>query len=472
MLVSGLLIVASAYICGHWMGAVATAALIAIWRIIPRYEGPPALALAMTTQWLQVTLGIYYRGLTGRSVSAFDRSEWEPMVLIALGALVAMSAGLSIGARFISKRFPARADAPVEVATFNTLLVVYAASVAATGVVQQLAWQFPLLTQGILALTSIRFALYYLVLRRLLFPELRWHLASAVIALEVGLGFTGFFAGFKEPLLLAGLALLEHFNPRRREHWVFGAGVLATLGLAVTMWMGVRAEFRSSFEDEVFAQDRGRRMQQLQVLTSDWLATTGEGGLESTLDVLVDRVWVIYYPALAVARVPDVIPHEDGALLKAAVVHVVTPRVLFPNKPELPNESEHVRKYTGLRVAGAERGTSIAFGYVAESYVDFGIPYMFIPPLVFGVLMGGAYLWFLRVINFRELGITLVTCVFWLNLYSFERSWARLLGLAFTMMAYLGGVVFLVDRWLVLRAEERAEQDAATRNPLFDGSHQ
>src|SRR6185436_2880833 len=119
--------------------------------------------------------------------------------------------------------------------------------------------------------------------------------------------------------------------------------------------------------------------------------------------VLIDRMWAIYYPALAVARVPSVVPHTDGDLLKASLTHVLTPRILFPSKADLPNESEYVRKYSGVWVAGAEVGTTIAFGYAAESYVDFGVPLMFLPPLVFGALMGVAFVWLLRNIQHREL---------------------------------------------------------------------
>jgi hypothetical protein len=467
MFINAALILASAYVANHWLGAVCTAALMILWRIIPKTEGPPVLALAMTTQWVQVTAGVYYVGFTGRSLEAIEKSEWEPMVLIGLGAVLALAAGLSWGVRVMASRYPPPTDAPEEVATFKTLLVVYAVSVAMTGAMQELAWRLPILTQAILALSGIRLALFYVVMRRLLSPRLQWPLAGLLIAFEVGLGFTGFFSSFKEPMLLAGLALLEAFNPRRRDHWVFGGTLGVALTIAVVMWMGVRSEYRGAFEDDVFASTRSVRMERMQALTSVWFAQSESDSVMGDVDALVDRAWAIYYPALAVARVPDVIPHTDGEILTTALIHVFTPRILFPDKPNLPNESEHVRKYSGIWVAGEEMGTSIAFGYMAESYVDFGVPLMFLPSLVFGALMGAAYIWLLRNIQHRELAIALVTCVFWLNLYTIERSWARQLGLTLTMMAYLGGTVFLVDRWLLMREQTQADLDASTRDPAF-----
>ena len=97
----------------------------------------------------------------------------------------------------------------------------------------------------------------------------------------------------------------------------------------------------------------------------------------NTTDTLVDRMWTIYYPALALARVPSVIPHTNGQIFGAALLHIVTPRVFFPNKGELPSDSDEVRKYANVAVAGREVSTSIAFGYSAESYIDFGLPWMF-----------------------------------------------------------------------------------------------
>ena len=106
------------------------------------------------------------------------------------------------------------------------------------------------------------------------------------------------------------------------------------------------------------------------------------------MDFFVDRLWAVYYPALALQRVPRVLPHENGQILWAAVRHILTPRLFFPDKPNIASDSDMVRKYSGVWVAGAEVDTSIAFGYAAEAYVDFAVPLMFLPILVWGLLLG------------------------------------------------------------------------------------
>jgi hypothetical protein len=48
----------------------------------------------------------------------------------------------------------------------------------------------------------------------------------------------------------------------------------------------------------------------------------------------------------------------------------------------------------------------------------------------------------------RELAIGLVTVVSWLSLYLFERSWVKWLGFSITLLIFLGGAVFILDRLL------------------------
>ena len=57
----------------------------------------------------------------------------------------------------------------------------------------------------------------------------------------------------------------------------------------------------------------------------------------------------------------------------------------------------------------------------------------------------------------------LVTVVFWLSLYLFERSWVKMLGLSVTLIVYLGGATFLVDRFLLWRRRVRTGSSRARR---------
>jgi hypothetical protein len=445
-----------------WIPAVAIWVLAFGWYALRTTDGPPVLAVAFTFQWIQVTVGMFYLAVTGSRLRAFDVTDvadYRPMVLLGLGCLVVLAVGLRVG-MWVAGRYGAKpAAGPERAFSWRGLILLYAAAVMVTGGVQELAWEIPSLTQGILALTFVRLALLYLMLYRLSQPRVRWAWMALILVGEIVLGSTGYFAGFREPIMIAAVVLLGVFDRRRAKHWlVLGMlGVLAVvLGL---LWTGVRKEFRQDFHNEVFAQSREARLRRIAELTSSW-TDRARGDLPWNLEQLVDRLWAIPYPALALERVPALVPHENGAILWRALVHLATPRLIFSGKPELESDSESVFKYAGVlvagagpRISGADAGTSIAFGYAGEAYVDFGVPLMFLPVLIYGFFMGVVYSMLLAQIWHRELAFALTTVIFWLSLYLFERSWIKMLGVSATLIIYLGGTVFVVDR--VLRRHHR-----------------
>lgn len=431
---------------GDWLAAVAVAVLVVACWLVRGAEGPPVLAFALGFQWVQVTIGLFYAPLLGRTLAAITASDYRPMVLIGLGCVLALAAGLHLGLRTTRAAASSRIETPA--LGPGIVLAAYAGLTATAGAVQQLAWAFPLFTQAILAVSYARLGLFYLLVRQLLHPRADLVRLGLLLAVEVVLGLTGFFANFREPLIIAGLALSERFDARRPGHWVAGAGVLAVTMAVGLFWAGVRTEYRQDFYTvEAFAENRSMRLERMQVLAAQWLRSDRQELLWN-LDYFVERLWAIYYPALAVARVPAVLPHTNGEILGGALRHIVTPRVFFPDKPVLPSDSEMVRTYSGVFVAGPEQDTSIAFGYAAEAYVDFGVPVMFVPVLLWGIFLGWAYQTLFRLIRHQDLAIPVVSVIFWLSLFLFERSWIKWIGSTGTLIIYLGGLAWLVDWWL------------------------
>jgi len=457
MLIRAALVGIAVYVTGEWVAGAAVACLLLVWWLLGSAEGPPVLALALTYQWVQVSIGIFYSTLIGEPLEAMVKSDWRTMVLIGLGCVVTLAISLSVGLVFMRKQLSAPESRPALAFSPSVLYAAYAVSLLVTGIVQELAWQYPSITQAILALNFSHLALVFLLARRFTRPVFAWERLAALMALEVALGFTGYFANFREPLLMGAIALVEVFDRRDSRHWAFFATVVVVLGVSSVVWMNVRGELRRDVDEEI-ETTRLERLDKVRALSEGFFSQGGDF-LDSTTRV-VERVWAIYYPALAVERVPSVLPHTNGSIIEGALSHLVTPRFLFPDKDDLPSDSEMVRKYSGMKVASTEEGTSIAFGYAAESYVDFGLPWMFVPPLIYGLLMGAAYQTWLTVIRHRELAVSLVTVIFWLSLYLFERSWIKTMGLAVTLMVYLGGLSYLIDRYLLTR-HEQAERTAA-----------
>jgi hypothetical protein len=457
MLIRAALVFTAVYATGEWIAGVAVAVLLLVWWLLNSAEGPPVLALALTYQWVQVSIGIFYSTLIGEPLEAMVKSDWRTMVLIGLGCVVTLAISLSVGLVFMRNRLSAPESRPALAFSLTILYAAYGVSLLVTGVVQELAWQYPSITQAILALNFSHLALVFLLARRFTRPVFAWEKLAALMALEVALGFTGYFANFREPLLMGAIALVEVFDRRDSRHWAFFATVVVVLGVSSVIWMNVRGELRRDVDEEI-ETTRLERLDKVRAL-SEGLFSPGGDFRDSTTRV-VERVWAIYFPALAVERVPSVLPHTDGAIIEGGLFHLVTPRFFFPDKGDLPSDSEMVRKYSGMKVASTEENTSIAFGYAAESYVDFGLPWMFLPPLIYGLLMGAAYQTWLTVIRHRELAVSLVTVIFWLSLYLFERSWIKTMGLAVTLMVYLGGLSYLIDRYLLTRRAQAERTEA------------
>jgi hypothetical protein len=126
--------------------------------------------------------------------------------------------------------------------------------------------------------------------------------------------------------------------------------------------------------------------------------------------------------------------------------HVFVPRLLDPDKPPVINNSDLVRTYSGVWVAGTEMGTSVAFGYAAESYVDYGLPWMFAPVFLFGWAFSHVMRWLHLLIRHRGLSDAVVAALVLGVLYQFEQSWVRLLSALILGAIALGGAAALWAR--------------------------
>ena len=443
-LVGSLFTVASIF-ANDMLAGASLVVLWFIWKYLRHEGGIPVLAAALTFQWMQVTIGVWYFAATGRRLDTMELSDYRPMVLIGIGCVASLAVGIRTGIHLMKRLGASPHDDQSIAIEWPALILVYVAATVLQGGMQWLAYQIPELTQPILALRFVRLATLFLVVHRLTSPVLQWYWILVIVGVEVVLGVTGYFAGFREPLVMVAISLYEAFNPRRVTHWVFTAAVACLAAALAVMWMNVRRDYRESFEDESFAASRQAQLDRMQLLASTWFNETHDA---AEFDKVVDRLWTVYYPALAVSRVPAILPHTDGKLMMQALQHIFNPRLFFPTKAELQSDSEMVRKYSGVYVAGAETGTSIAFGYSAESYIDYGIPWMFVPSLFYGLMMGLAFQYLVTHIGHHELRAGLLAVVFWLSLYLFERSWVKTLGLAGTLLIYLGGPALFFDYFL------------------------
>jgi hypothetical protein len=443
------------YLTADWIIVPAMALLWSFWRFLPRDDVPPGLQFSFSYHLFQMVAGVFYYGLTERALLAHRAPQYHFMMVIAVASLAAIFVGFLLGHRVLASR-PVPAVRLQFRLSLVQLFATYVLAVLCRDVLSIFIDRFPPLAQPIFALGAIQVGLLYLLLRRL-FQENRLPLVLLLLALETARGFTGFFSGFKEPVLLAIVAAVEVLKPRKLSHWAIMASLVLTVFLTSLLWLGIRGAIREDFDNNT--RTRTERLVFAVREAGAWWERDRETKLYD-MDALIDRVWDIYYTALALDRVPHVIPHENGAALSAAFAHVLMPRFLFPNKPDLPSESEDVRKYTLERVAGREQGTTIAFGYVIQAYVDFGVPLMFLPPLGLGVFLGLAYRWFVTRLHFEEILLAVLAVAFWANIMPYNVAWAKLLGKLLTSMVFVGGAAAIVDHMLYVSRLRRGSEVA------------
>lgn len=438
------------WLVDDWIAAATIGVLWSIWWFLPLADGPPVLPLALTYHLMQIVLGVFYHALTGREPRAMVASDYRPMVIMSLGCVVAMVAGIRLGHDLLKRRAPVAREG--RAISWQILVVVYVMALVLKGGLERLAWSIPTLNQGLLALGFLRLGLFYILLRRFVRAE-RYAWGGVLIAAEIAVGLSGFFADFRDPLFIAAVVLLEVFDSHRGRDWALAAGLALVSVTIGALWMGIRTDVRERITAHEVGSTVSDRLELVSTLARSWASSDSSEKMRS-VDDIVDRLWDVYYPALAVARVPSVLPHENGAILAAAIRHIVTPRLLFPDKVDLESDSMLVRKYAGVWVAGPEQSTSIAFGYAVQSYIDFGVPGMFVPVFAFGLLVGVAFRWLTTSIVYREVAVASVTVIFWLAVSPYNRAWARMLGLTGTLIIYIGGAALLIDRYLRLGPQD------------------
>lgn len=426
-----------------WKAGAAILLLWLAWFALPRVENSHVLFFAFLYQWAQVSLGIVYKALTGRSTPFMLKFDPGPMFLVGLITLLVTLLGLRIGFTLLGGNIPLRSAIRTPGMSWRMLRNLYLAFAFLSPVMTRVAFHYPRITQFILAISYIHYVLMLLVLYRLLRPKPRWGLVALVLLAEVAFGFTAYFANFREAEILGALAFFDTFRTRKTSYWIALLSLGGVIFASATVWTAIKPRYR--FELRTRALSVTGRLH----LVANLSGRLTPEDLAGATDKTVDRLWAIYYPALALQRVPQLVPYQHGAILRGALDFALKPRWLFPDKGILPSDSEEVRKYSGVMVAGALQNTSIAFGYAAESYVDDGIPTMFLPIFLFALFMGAAYAWLSRRIRHRDLAVAVTTVIFWLALYQWEMSWVKRIGLAGNLLIFLTIVALVSDRLLL-----------------------
>lgn len=354
---------------------------------------PPILLYVFGFQWLQAAIGIFYANVNGlglEEVSRYTRSFGLATTLSLIGLLF-LACGIRMGAGRPSPRVTLQARQMIFRQTNLTWFKLYVVTWIAALVALALARAIPGLSQPLLALANLKWAAFLIfTIAAFSRPSSGFGLWIAAFVFEFMLSLGGYFSSFKLVFLftLIGLgAAGVKISPARA---CFGVAVSAALVFLGVAWTAIKPEYR------MFVSG-GR---QTQAVLVDFGSSVGKllelvGGLSfermgDAAGRMIERISYVEFFGAALDRVPTYIPHQFGTLWFDAISRPLMPRILFPNKPVI-DESVLTNQYTGIGVAGADRGTQISMGYMAESYIDFGVVGMMVAIFLFGLFLGLIY---------------------------------------------------------------------------------
>src|SRR3954467_3589452 len=183
------------------------------------------------------------------------------MVLIGLGCCLAMAAGIKVG--LMTRRPPDPMNQRPQYAfPFAPLMIAYVASIFIEGTLITISPSYPSFRQIIVTLDTARLGVLFLILRRLCAGDNpKWGLLAVIVFVGVTLGIPGFFAGFREPVVLAVLAVLEIFDPKNPRHWAAITVSILAISFLGIVWMGIRSDYRREYvEVDQFAGSRNARI--------------------------------------------------------------------------------------------------------------------------------------------------------------------------------------------------------------------
>jgi hypothetical protein len=429
--------------------------LVVMLQLLWRHGEPPVLAFACTVQWLQASATIFYTDFYKVSLEqANGRIEFETATWLSLIGVFALAVGMRTALLGCRQSYGAWLAVEVGQVNVTKAFIAYLVCFTVGFAASEFSALVPSLAQPFGALVTLKWVMVFVLTYAVLEQRNGYPLLTAVIFIELALGLLGFFAAFKNVFFILLIVAMTSPLALRGRRLVLTAAAAVGLFFFGVVWSAVKAEYRdfinAGTEQQVALVSTENRMTELGNLVGNlsWDHFT------SGLDNLVLRVGYTNLFALTLMNVPGQVPYENGRLWLESLKHIAMPRLLFPEKASV-DDSERATLYTGVQVAGAEQGTSIGIGYIAESYVDFGPFGMFGPIFPLGFGLGFVYRAFVVYPRQKLLSAAVVTAIIVFNSYAIETSNIKIVGGTVTML--LGFVALLltlrspVGKWLFER---------------------
>lgn len=362
-----------------WLAAAAT---IFLCGVLLQREGTivPTLLITAVIYWIGVVADLMYADRLNVSVETLSGGDYRrEAILISFLVLVVIVFGVKLGFRCNTlKQESTSAAVGYERLSTRGAVTVYLAALALSSVLGRAAYIVPSLRQPVLALGSVHFVALFILIRALLRERNGPLLIALVLVFETAAGLMDPLSSYQASYVIIFAAALSSRDVRRfgfRELVALTFGFVSLVYVSL-VWTAIKMEYR----DLLSVADISATEKLTWILSK---VASGKIDYDQAYTALLARLGYTEYYGLSLAR------YDIGALPAthfwwSAIQNVLMPRALFPDKAAL-DDTAITTVMTGVQFM---RGTSVSVGYVAQAHVDFGFPFMLIPLLALGAVLG------------------------------------------------------------------------------------
>ena len=362
---------------------------VAVWLLGGR-EAHPALIWVIGVNWLAIVGDLLFADLTGSSLSRGWAGPYQvEAIVFSLCAVLALALGMRWGTQLGGHVFrsPVRIDNSSLYGTEGDIglqraVIWYFIALPITSIFGLVSRAVPAIAQPLYAMTLIKFVCVYLVAAKAFESGRGYAWVALVAVLEIVTGLTGYFANYKDAIIVMLIALAASRGRMNARKVFFATAALVVVFWVSLVWTAVKMEYRAHVAWLPIEERLDWMEQQFLFADIDY---------RDAFIKLSQRIGYTKFYARIMAVEPSVSRSDTFNFYAAAVQHVLTPRILFPDKASL-SDSRITTALLGVKI---DSETSIGVGYVAQAHVDFGFPGLLIPILSIGVMLGAAVKYFM-----------------------------------------------------------------------------
>ena len=411
---------------------------------------PGVIVLCMLTQWLQIAAFPVWMDVSGRDINFLSHHSDAAVLSSCLGlAIIALVIAMGIN----GLRIPTKLEFYTEARKINEkkILLLYLYSTLSLGSVGAVVGYNSGFFQIIQTLASLKWVFF------LVYGYVSWinnknrFILVLMIVFEFSTSLVSYFSNFKDVILITIILVLTFIRNVTFKQFMYSFLVSATLFFLLLTWTAIKSDYRLFL-------NKGSGQQEVSVGTGEALSNIGDQlanlkaeKLQVSASAFLYRLQYTYHMALVMDRVPEYMPHEFGKVWWENITYVVTPRILFPDKP-IFDATIKTNKYTGMHFSGNQKGASFSLGYFTDSYIDFGFIGMYIPLILLAGFIVIIYRTFYKMKKLNILFRYALINVALYEFFAFESDGLYLFGrllILYLAFSVLGRTIFPpLQRWL------------------------